>query len=44
VNAASLVTDAGGTTAINGGGVTTSGIQTYKMPVTLGADSVFSTN
>ncbi len=33
----SLTTDAGGTTAINGGAVTTTGAQTYNDPVTLGA-------
>lgn len=36
---ASLATDAGGTTAINGGEVTTTGTQTYGDDVTLGADT-----
>src|SRR5262249_14183037 len=40
---ASLTTDAAGTTAINGGGVTTTGNQTYNDPVTLGADAVLTT-
>ncbi|HUQ14309.1 MAG TPA: filamentous hemagglutinin N-terminal domain-containing protein, partial [Novosphingobium sp.] len=34
---ASLTTDAGGTTAINGGSVTTNGLQTYGDAVTIGA-------
>jgi hypothetical protein len=34
---ASLITDAGGITAINGGGITTSGLQTYNDAVTLDA-------
>ena len=34
---ATLTTDAAGTTAINGGSVTTTGAQTYNDPVTLGA-------
>src|SRR6266498_2704626 len=36
---ASLTTDASGTTAINGGGVNTTGDQTYNDDVTLGADT-----
>ena len=43
VNAASLTTDAGGTTAINGGSVTTNGAQNYNDAVTLGADAALST-
>lgn len=39
---ASLLTDAPGTTNINGGGVTTSGDQTLNDNVTLGADTVFT--
>jgi len=39
---ASLTTDAGGTTALNGGTVTTSGAQTYHDAVTLGADLVLT--
>ncbi|MDB6077181.1 MAG: filamentous hemagglutinin N-terminal protein, partial [Akkermansiaceae bacterium] len=40
---ASLTTDAGGTTAVNGGGITTSGVQVYGDTVTLGAPvSVFT--
>ena len=38
----SLVTDAGGSTAINGGGVTTTGAQTYGDAVTLGADTTLA--
>ena len=37
----SLTTDAGGTTAVNGGLVKTTGAQTYHDPVTLGANTVF---
>ena len=37
VNAASLTTNAGGTTAINGGSITTTGAQTFNDNVTLGA-------
>jgi hypothetical protein len=39
---ASLVTDAAGTTAINGGGITTSGTQTYNDNVTLGASAALT--
>jgi hypothetical protein len=39
---ASLVTDAGGTVAIDGGAVTTSGTQTYNDAVTLGADTALT--
>jgi len=39
---ASLTTNAGGTTAINGGGVTTTGTQTYNDNVTLGASTALS--
>jgi filamentous hemagglutinin family protein len=35
------LSNAGGTTAINGGGVTTTGLQDYKNPVTVGADATF---
>ena len=38
----SLTTDAAGTTAINGGVVTTSGAQTYNDNVTLGADTTLT--
>jgi len=38
----SLTTDAGGTTALNGGGVTTSGAQTYNDNVVLGDDAVLT--
>ncbi|GDY10888.1 hypothetical protein LBMAG52_43760 [Planctomycetia bacterium] len=38
----SLTTNADGTTAINGGTVTTSGDQTYNDPVTLGADATLN--
>jgi hypothetical protein len=38
----SLVTDAGGTTAINGGSVTSSGAQTYSDAVTLGANTTLT--
>ena len=34
----SLTTNAGGTTALNGGGITTTGAQTYNDAVTLGAN------
>ena len=37
VSVASLTTNAGGTTAINGGSVTTTGAQSYGDAVTLGA-------
>ena len=40
----SLTTDAAGTTQINGGGVTSSGPQTYKDPVTLGANTTLTSN
>ena len=39
---ASLTTDGSGTTAINGGVVTTSGAQTYSDAVTLGANTTFN--
>ena len=39
---ASLATNAGGTTVINGGVVTTSGNQTYADAVSLGADTTFT--
>ena len=39
---ASLSTDAAGTTVISGGGVTTTGSQTYSDPVTLGANTTLS--
>jgi autotransporter-associated beta strand protein len=38
---ASLTTDAGGTTAVNGGSVKTTGAQTYNDPVSLGANTLF---
>jgi hypothetical protein len=40
---ASLTTDAGGTTAINGGSVTTTGTQTYNDAVTLSAATSLTT-
>ncbi|MDQ2103305.1 beta strand repeat-containing protein, partial [Azospirillum isscasi] len=42
VKAASLATDATGITILNGGGVDTSGAQTYADAVTLGADTVLT--
>ncbi|MEO5330756.1 MAG: hypothetical protein H7839_01925 [Magnetococcus sp. YQC-5] len=42
INLASLVTDAGGTTRINGGAITTAGTQTYNDPVTLGANTTLT--
>jgi hypothetical protein len=39
---ASLVTNAGGSTAIDGGVITTTGVQTYADAVTLGASSVLT--
>lgn len=39
---ASLTTDAAGSTAINGGAVTTAGAQTYNDPVTLGSDTTLA--
>ena len=39
---ASLTTDSGGTTAINGGSVRTTGAQTYNDNVTLGADTTLT--
>ncbi|MBR9887056.1 MAG: filamentous hemagglutinin N-terminal domain-containing protein [Oceanospirillales bacterium] len=42
VKAGSLVTNAGGTVEINGGDVTTSGVQTYGENVTLGANTVLT--
>ncbi|MEO8063936.1 MAG: YDG domain-containing protein [Pseudomonadota bacterium] len=38
----SLTTDAGGSTALNGGSIRTTGAQTYNDAVTLGADSTLS--
>ncbi|NTU59181.1 MAG: filamentous hemagglutinin N-terminal domain-containing protein, partial [Chlorobiaceae bacterium] len=43
VTAASVLTNAGGTTAINGGSVTTSGTQTYNDDVTLGVGTTLTT-
>ncbi|WP_231970558.1 beta strand repeat-containing protein [Polynucleobacter necessarius] len=43
VTAASLTTNTGGTVAINGGAITTSGAQTYNDAVTLGADTTLNT-
>ncbi|MBL8793530.1 MAG: Ig-like domain repeat protein, partial [Planctomycetia bacterium] len=40
---ASLTTDAGGTTELNGGSVSTTGAQTYNDAVTLGADTDINT-
>jgi len=40
----SLTTDAGGSTSINGGAVTTTGAQTYNDPVTLGAGTAITTS
>ena len=42
VLAASVLTDAGGSTEINGGSVNTSGAQTYNDGLTLGADTVLT--
>ena len=42
VTVSSLSTDAGGTTAINGGAVTTTGAQSYGDAVTLGAPTVIT--
>ncbi|GEM_PF-3160615 len=42
VTLSSLTTNADGTTAINGGMVTTSGSQTYQDAVTLGADTILT--
>ena len=39
---ASLTTDAPGSTALNGGAVTTTGAQTYNDPVTLGVDTTLN--
>ena len=39
----SLTTDAGGTTQVNGGGVTTTGAQTYNDAVVLGANTTLTT-
>lgn len=39
---ASLTTDAGGTTRVNGGSIETTGTQTYKDAVTLAIDTLFS--
>src|SRR5205807_7066238 len=38
----SITADAAGTTALNGGGVTTTGAQTFNDPVTLGANTTNS--
>ncbi|MBX3443866.1 MAG: hypothetical protein KF774_15775 [Planctomyces sp.] len=40
----SLATNAGGTTHINGGQITTTGSQTYGDPVTLGANTTLTTS
>lgn len=42
LSAATLTTNAGGTTAINGGAITTGGTQTYSDAVTLGQNTVFT--
>jgi hypothetical protein len=42
VSIGSLATNAGGTTAINGGAVTTTGAQTYGDAVTLGTNTIFA--
>jgi filamentous hemagglutinin family protein len=42
VDVAGLLTNSGGTTAINGGMVTTTGGQTYNDAVTLGANATFN--
>src|SRR6185436_4340002 len=42
LNATSLTTDAAGTTAINGGSVTTSGAQTYNDALVLGNITTFT--
>ncbi len=39
---ASVTTDSGGTTAINGGSVRTTGAQTYNDNVTLGANTTLT--
>ncbi|HEX2828326.1 MAG TPA: filamentous hemagglutinin N-terminal domain-containing protein [Burkholderiales bacterium] len=39
---ASLTTNGGGTTAVNGGPISTTGAQTYNDAVTLGADTTFT--
>ena len=44
INVATLTTDAGGSTAINGGSVTTSGAQSYNDTLSLGASAVFTSN
>ncbi|MCE3238393.1 MAG: hypothetical protein K0R24_1374, partial [Gammaproteobacteria bacterium] len=44
LNIASLITDTGGTTVMNGGSVITSGTQTYNDAVTLGAETVLTSN
>lgn len=41
VNVGSIITDAGGTTVINGGSVTTSSLQNYNDGVVLGANTIF---
>jgi filamentous hemagglutinin family protein len=38
----SVTTDAGGTTAINGGSIRTTAAQTYNDPITLGADTTLT--
>ncbi|HEX2830690.1 MAG TPA: autotransporter-associated beta strand repeat-containing protein [Burkholderiales bacterium] len=42
VSIGSLTTNAGGSTAINGGAVTTTGAQTYGDAVTLGTNTIFA--
>ncbi len=42
VNVGTLSTDAGGTTAVNGGSVTTAGGQSYGDAVAVGADATFA--
>ncbi len=44
VNAASVFTDVGGTTALNGGTVTTSGLQDYNDAVVLGAATTLTSS
>ncbi|NBR07360.1 MAG: hypothetical protein EBT92_16570, partial [Planctomycetes bacterium] len=40
----SLIANSGGTTAINGGAITTTGAQTYNDAVTLGANTILTTS
>ena len=42
VEAATVTTNIGGTTAINGGTITTTGNQTYNDAVTLGANTILN--